>query len=378
MMVQKITSDPVWSTIKSLLFKHDCVIVPQFGGFVCNKESAKIDQVSHIVLPPGKRVMFNQNLKVNDGLLALNVSLELNISYTEAIEYINSLVLKLQEELTQKKQIEIDHFGTFRLNAEANYVFLPDKQNNFYYGSFGLFPLQAKPGGEQKSISTATRIFKDRTIVTKPRKFNRAKYTGLKVLTLALIAMLGINGYLYLNQSQNNGGIEINTTGIHSWFDSLFSKQNQAATPVETIPAPEVKEEITTPVTIDTTPIVEPDFVEYNVKNLALVLSTFEEVHSEENIVNNPVAAPELPIQTSTKTAKGYYIIGGVFCKAKNAERFYEELKAKGFKAELLLNEKINCNRVSYQRVATYEEAVALMDSIQKNVNPEAWIYTAR
>ena len=38
--------------ISELLFEHDCVIVPDFGGFVCNYAPARIDPVKHLFEPP--------------------------------------------------------------------------------------------------------------------------------------------------------------------------------------------------------------------------------------------------------------------------------------------------------------------------------------
>ena len=40
--------------IQELLFVHDCVILPGFGGFVANYRPAKIDENQQIVHPPSK------------------------------------------------------------------------------------------------------------------------------------------------------------------------------------------------------------------------------------------------------------------------------------------------------------------------------------
>ncbi|MBP9187826.1 MAG: hypothetical protein KBG11_12060, partial [Bacteroidia bacterium] len=39
-MSTQITSQTIWISVKELLYKHDCVIMPNFGGFVCNPETA--------------------------------------------------------------------------------------------------------------------------------------------------------------------------------------------------------------------------------------------------------------------------------------------------------------------------------------------------
>ncbi|NLA48282.1 MAG: hypothetical protein GX876_02335, partial [Bacteroidales bacterium] len=60
----------ITSFIRELLFSHDCVIVPGFGGFVGNYAPARIDRATSTFYPPSKQISFNRNLRNNDGLLA--------------------------------------------------------------------------------------------------------------------------------------------------------------------------------------------------------------------------------------------------------------------------------------------------------------------
>ena len=48
--------------IKDLLYRYDCVIVPDFGGFVTKRISAKISENTHQFFPPSKQLSFNRNL----------------------------------------------------------------------------------------------------------------------------------------------------------------------------------------------------------------------------------------------------------------------------------------------------------------------------
>ena len=59
--------------ISELLFLHDCVIVPEFGGFVGNKKSAQLNKTTGTLTPPSKQILFNTNLKINDGLLITHI-----------------------------------------------------------------------------------------------------------------------------------------------------------------------------------------------------------------------------------------------------------------------------------------------------------------
>ncbi len=60
--------------IRELLFGHDCVIVPGFGGFIGNYTPARIDKSTSTFYPPVKQISFNRNLNHNDGLLVGRIS----------------------------------------------------------------------------------------------------------------------------------------------------------------------------------------------------------------------------------------------------------------------------------------------------------------
>lgn len=404
-MQAQLTQHIIWNSIKELLHRHDCVIVPDFGGFVCNREQSRIDQVSHIITPPAKRIVFNQNLKTNDGLLAQRIAEKLTITYTEALRSIAELVNQLRSHLEQIKQLDIESFGSFRLNADANYVFLPDRMNNYLYSSFGLAPMQAIPVGGHHKGAMQTRIFKDRREIREARRMVRAKHAGLKMLTAALVVMLLLNGYIFLTDANLIGGAKINTTGINSWFDSLMKRNEPVAQKHEPVQQPQQNEVIPPPpvADLDTVTVLEPAPVQANedqqALNLAEVFAGINKTapqyvyNSDETgdtqaplvieapTVNIP-AAPVEVIESSSAKASGkfsYHVIGGVFCKEKNARKFYNKLREQGFEAELLLNTRINCNRVSYRKLSNLQEAIQLMDSLKgTSENPEAWVLTVK
>ncbi len=67
----------VTAFIRELLFGHDCVIVPGFGGFIGNYTPARIDKRTGTFYPPVKQISFNRNLNHNDGLLVGKISVPL-------------------------------------------------------------------------------------------------------------------------------------------------------------------------------------------------------------------------------------------------------------------------------------------------------------
>ena len=65
--------------IKEILLLNDCVIIPDFGGFVANYKPAMIE--NNRFFPPTKEIAFNNKLISNDGLL-INY-----ISEAEGVDY---------------------------------------------------------------------------------------------------------------------------------------------------------------------------------------------------------------------------------------------------------------------------------------------------
>ena len=52
--------------IETLLLENDCVIIPDFGGFVAHHSSAKWVEEEGLYLPPTRTIGFNPHLKINE------------------------------------------------------------------------------------------------------------------------------------------------------------------------------------------------------------------------------------------------------------------------------------------------------------------------
>ena len=70
--------------IEILLLDHDCVVVPQIGGFVTCNAPAKYVEEENLFLPPIRTVGFNERLKADDGLLVRSYVEAYDCSDTEA------------------------------------------------------------------------------------------------------------------------------------------------------------------------------------------------------------------------------------------------------------------------------------------------------
>ncbi|MCH3883771.1 HU domain-containing protein [Tenacibaculum aquimarinum] len=123
--------------INDLLYRYDCVIVPNFGGFVTNRIGAKVNNYTHTFYPPAKQITFNAHLKHNDGLLVNYVAKAENISFDAALKTVADTVNNWQTTL-KTASVEVSSVGKLSLNKEQQIVFEPNTTVNYLTESFGL------------------------------------------------------------------------------------------------------------------------------------------------------------------------------------------------------------------------------------------------
>lgn len=184
--------------ISDLLYRYDCVIVPNFGGFITNKIGASINNDTHTFSPPTKQISFNTNLKHNDGLLANYIASVENISFEKANAFINTTVLKWGT-ILEFEAIEIGSVGSLVLNEEKHLVFEPNTSINFLTTSFGLtsitFPETSRFKAVVKPLIPVNTAVEDTSKRTIP--------TFIKVAaTVAVLLTVGTFGIKQYTQSQ--------------------------------------------------------------------------------------------------------------------------------------------------------------------------------
>lgn len=111
--------------IEILLLSNDCVIVPDFGGFMAHHIDARKDDSDGSFLPPIRSIGFNPRLTINDSLLAQSYVEAYDISYPDAIMRIEDEVRELKQHLEVEGEYVFDDIGTVKLNSDGNYEFTP-------------------------------------------------------------------------------------------------------------------------------------------------------------------------------------------------------------------------------------------------------------
>ncbi|MBE50643.1 MAG: hypothetical protein CMP51_03015 [Flavobacteriales bacterium] len=130
--------------ISELLYYHDCVVIPEFGGFITTHKSSILDSNASKIYPPSKEISFNKKLQSNDGLLIQKISIDEKTSIKEATKIVKEFVLSMKDELYKTKVYRLDLIGLFSLGDNNNISFIQDTNTNYSLDSYGLEKINVK------------------------------------------------------------------------------------------------------------------------------------------------------------------------------------------------------------------------------------------
>jgi hypothetical protein len=123
--------------IIELLKETDCVIVPDFGGFIANYVPANFDEAHHCILPPGKEIFFNPKINRNDGMLIQYVSESEGITYLQAKQYLQVFRDQAISNLYKGLPVVFEGLGSVQLNHTGAWLFV-SSQPKLNTDTFGL------------------------------------------------------------------------------------------------------------------------------------------------------------------------------------------------------------------------------------------------
>ena len=289
--------------IKDLLYRYECVIVPDFGGFITNTISAKIDESSHTFYPPSKQLGFNHHLTHNDGLLINYVASAENISFDLAQKKIVATVSSWNQQL-KSQELVLDSIGTMVLNEENRLIFTPNPQENYLLTSFGLSSF------ESDAIARSEENVLPFVPATSERKGVPA---FIKYAAAAAIAL---------------------TFGYAGWT-GYQNKQDEQRLAEQ---------------------IEQRD----------------QKIQSATFTINNPLPLVELNV--TKEIARPYHVIAGAFQFEENAQKKVEELKSKGYDAQILGKNKWGLIQVSYASFYKRTDAFKNLADVRKTDSKDAWL----
>lgn len=333
--------------ISNLLDEHDCVIVPEFGGFVANYSSAKIHPVQHTFIPPAKNIVFNKNLKNNDGLLANHIAVNNGTTYPEALKYIGYFVERANLDLKNGSKVKIEEVGTLFLDVERNIQFEPDTNTNHLLDSFGLSQFQS-PAIKRDNISKRIeKEFKDRgAIPAEKKKINIKKYVALAIAIPLIFGMIWIPLKTDLLKNIN-----------YSDLNPFSSKE---------IIKPEIK-------VVENSPeVIEISKDTSSIKIAAADIST--QPVAESLIESVKADTTKVIQQISIDPANKFHLVAGCFQIEENAIKFVAALQKQNLNASIIGQNDKGLFVVSCGDYPSRKEANNELQNLRK-LQPEAWLY---
>ena len=299
--------------ISDLLYRYECVTIPEFGSFLTRRVSASIIEDTNTFYPPKKVISFNEQIQKNDGLLAHYIADIEKIPFETANKKIAKRVRILKSFLTQGETLTFKNVGDIIFNNEGKILFEPTYGLNYLTDSFGL--------SQFASLSVTREIYKEKAeaiekvipITVTPEKRKARPY--FKYAAVALIALtvggFGASNY-YVNQIQ-----------IHNQL-----AQEEAAQQLDT-----------------------------QIQQATFSLSTL----------------PAITLNV-TKQSGNYHIIAGAFRVEENSDKKIKQLRDLGYNARSIGINKYGLYEVVYASYENGSEALKAINIIRNTHNKDAWL----
>jgi hypothetical protein len=324
-----------FSFLEHLLYEHECVIIPQLGGFVVNAKDFTFNEKEGKIYPKKKYVAFNEKLKTDDRLLSTEWAKNKAISLKEASLDIAELSKRIKSELTSLGTVQLGILGTFTLNQENRISFSPNPDFNADLAVFGLFPVglgQIPARVEKKPVLIPAITTEDLPEISstghQPVKLTKSVYV------YALLAFLigGLGAFFLTAPATNQSQSSLNPIKIEKKVD---------VAPVKTV----------APAVVDTLP-----------------------VKTMEAPVVAPVNTPEIKDEDVI-----IYLVAASFQSLKQAEKGLKEFKSRGFdQAEIILkNEQTKFYRISLGTEHSMDAGYAKASELKAEKKVDIWVYKA-
>lgn len=315
----------ILEALKYLLTKNDCVILPEFGGFIAQMHTSSLHPIRNSITPPSKKIVFNSALSGNDGLLQSYLTSELKLTAFEATEKIKIYVKSLFDQLNVDTRVNLDGLGVFSLNAEKKLVFTPvSTQDNFLRESFGLPTLYIKPLEKSSFMETSEKRDLETTQDEKPS--NKSK---LYLIIPVILVLVGVAAAIFMTN---------NTHPIQHEEASVLSVDS-----MENDSVIEEEEEVLGDVEVDEA-------------------SVYEESNSSWG------SEPTEEVSTSTHSSGPYFIIAGVFSHQKYADKFVDQHTG----AHTM--EVNGLYKVSVASYGNVNDALQALPELRSEYGSEVWI----
>lgn len=348
--------------ISELLYKHDCVIIPNFGGFVARKHSAAFSKSLDVILPPGKQILFNRNLIHNDGLLVNAISQKHNLPYQGSLKLLEDYKDYIVSLLDVKKRFDLNNIGLLYIDAEQILRFEQKTDVNFLIDSFGFEPIIAQQISlENEPRIIATETFIDRKIASdiKVKSKKSKSYLKLAAITVSVPLVFA------------------------SLFFALSSKQLKPLMESSLNPfyvADRVYQPIDSKLTLATIELAKAETpVETKEGLMFFKIDNTDKIIIASSLGNTTNETKKITEQISTKktidfnSGASFQVVLGCFSIEENANRLIRDLQKNNITAAISGTNAKGLHVVSCGGFPTKDQALDKLQEIKNNF-PSAWI----
>ncbi len=347
----------ITTIIAELLHKHDCVIIPDFGGFVARNFSSNFSKGNNLLYPQAKHVIFNKNLIHNDGLL-ISALMEKNhsslLESTRKIEDYKDYVLSL---LTIKKRFELTNIGLLYIDHENNLRFEAKVDVNFLLDSFGLGPIVANELFIEPQKQLVTSQFEDRRPVVELSVPRKKQYRKLVALALGLPVTMSFLLFAAYSKPMK----PLLESSINPFYSPETTYSPKKQTHHKAIFINPVQQ---TSLLVDANGFASFKLSEYGNVLVASERNNFEVLttHSVKHTINH-----------TESSAYNFQVVVGCFSIEENAQKLVKELKSQQLDGYISGLNKKGLHVVSCGKFNNKEKANSMLSAIRANY-PNAWI----
>lgn len=300
--------------ISDLLYRYDCVTVPEFGAFLTQRKSAEVHETTNAFYPPKKMLSFNEQIQNNDGLLAKYIADVEKIPFEIATQNIAMRVKSLKSYLTEGETLTFENIGDLTLNSIGKIEFTPSYHLNYLTDAFGLSQYVSPSITREVYKEDVTTLEKEvPTIAITTQKRKSKSY--LKYAAVAIIA-LGLSGF-----------------GVNNYYKNI-ENHNQIA-----------QEEANNQLE--------------------------DQIQEATFVISNPLPAVTLNV---SKQAGNFHVVAGAFRVEENSDKKVNQLRDLGYKARKIGTNKFGLHQVVYGSYSTREEAIKVLNTVRTSSNKDAWL----
>lgn len=325
--------------ISDLLYRHDCVVIPEFGAILSRRVPAQHFASSHTMYPPKKGLSFNAQITQNDGLLVNYIASVEQIPYENALQELRNYVRFLNHEIDEKESVTIHKVGRFSRNSEQALQFTPMYLVNYLPEAFGLtshetYAVDRSYVHVVTPVAPAVEEVLEQEIPVIQLETPATKSASWVKYAAAAVLLIG---------------------GSYGGFMGYQNHLNDTAIVVETLANEQVKAQVQAASFVINNPL----------PSLNLHVTAVENALEE--------TAP--PVYTSPKN---FHVIAGAFRSPTNANKKVRELQKLGYNAQLIGVNKYGLHNVAFSSFDSRNAATNELIKLKATGFSNAWLFVGR